>query len=339
MKKLISLISLLVLFGQVERSWAINIVLNYLGGTPPTNSIGTGNLTNIMSVAAAYWTNRFRDPNFTLTVNYGWTTNNSISTGHILDSQGGSPNRETACHIWFLADNNTNHFMYYLDPTPDENEEYVSYTEGGTNLGGGYINCSRYFSGGPVGPTDQHVDLETVAKYEMGHALGLGVENRSFQNAITNGNSIVITAPRQFAGTVVPIGSNNNGIKGNIAYISDFRILMGGSIAPGERVLPSQLDIATLAQISGFTNVDYGAETYSPLPVLNISAQRAGQGNNMVTLSWNRPLFGTWVVQRCSDLRTSWTPVQTTITETNGVYSASVPVTGTVGFFRLKQQL
>lgn len=337
-------IALVILFAfllNVQNVPGLTIKLDYNGGAPPTNSIGGGSLTNIMKVAADYWTNVFRD-DFTLTISYGWSTNNLLATGHVLNTQGGTPDRETTGTILFLADNNPNHFMYYLDPTPTQNEEYTNYTEGGSNLGGGYVNCSRYFSGGPVGPTGQCVDLKTVAIYEMGHALGMSLANQSFLSAISGGDFIDIAAPRPFAGTVVPIRSNNYGPIANIDYISDFRILMGGSFAPGERVLPSQLDIVALAQISGFTNVDYGMlETNSPVPAINISAPFALRSAGDVSLSWKQPLFGQYEIEECLDLgQANWVPVSTNVVtteDTNGVYSATVPVSGMSVFFRLKQ--
>ncbi len=315
---------------------ALTIVRDFVGGTPPTNSIGSGNITNVFNNACDIWESAIKDRHV-LVLHYGWT--NSGSGTHILKTQNGIPNRETEGFIYFNDSNNPNNESYWLDPTPLLNEEYDSYTEQSLNLGGGLMNTTRVIRGGPSdGP---QMDLLTVALHEIGHALGMSMANNTFI-AETIDKDVDVTAPRPFSGSVIPLQTNNYGVTSHVAYVSD-RILMSGSFAPGERVMPSTLDIVALAQLCGFTNLNTTLTNVNlDIPVrLEISGphmmisgpNKKRQVTYEMRLSWKKQI-GNYNLQQSLDL-TNWSLVSPEPTPTNGLCTVSVPMTNDKVFFRL----
>ena len=246
--KRISLAALL-LFMNVPDTRAVTFVTHFIGGAAPANTSGGGNLDDIMNAAVRLWESAYSDP-FTVTLYYGWAEVGSAGT-HTLLEQGDNPNREISGRILF---DNSGAAAFYLDPTPDVNEEYLRLTEEYQDLGGGYVNVARLFVN-PAGDAAGHIDLLSVALHEIGHALGLSGANISFREQSSAG-VIYISEDLPFAGTVVPLASNNAGV---VAHLDATEIAYGGVMAGingDERRIPSALDILANAQISGFTILD-----------------------------------------------------------------------------------
>jgi hypothetical protein len=133
-----------------------------------------------------------------------------------------------------------------MDSTPSANEEYGVFTETFADLGGGVINTGRVFTGA-TGFAVNRFDMLTVAKHEIGHALGLSAANLSFQTENTDFDIDVTAAiSAAFAGTVIPTTSG--------AHLNLPNSLMFPSINTGIRRIQSAADILANAQISGFTN-------------------------------------------------------------------------------------
>jgi hypothetical protein len=110
------------------------------------------------------------------------------------------PNREITGIILF---DNSGSVKFYLDPTPESNEEYRRRTEEYQDLGGGMINVARLYSA-PTGEAAGHTDLLSVALHEIGHALGMSAANLSFiQNA--QRGTIRISDALPSAGTIIPL--------------------------------------------------------------------------------------------------------------------------------------
>ncbi len=242
----ISLAALAFLFIFTPNASAITIVTHFIGGTPPANAVGGGSLPDIMNTAARMWESTYADET-TITLHYGWATLDDAGT-HTLIEQGENPNRELVGLILF---DNSGAAPFYMDPSPSFNEEYKRRTEEYQELGSDFINVARIYLN-PVGDADGRIDLLSVALHEIGHALGLCAANSSFIAQINNGG-ITITNDLPFAGTVAPLSYNHSG------YIPHFdsSIIAYGSVMAGinggERRIPSELDIVTNAQISGFT--------------------------------------------------------------------------------------
>jgi hypothetical protein len=238
-------VSVFLLFAANQKAEGLTIIRDFIGGAPPTNSNGAGNLMENFNAAADVWEQIIRDDHV-LMLHFGWAPNGGGE--HYLIAQGGTPNRETEGTILFNNDNVAGHHHYYLDPTPRLNEEYPNYTQIAQDMGGGALNVTRVFGGGTGDAGSE--DLFTTALHEIGHALGMSVANTSFI-ADSAGGRIDITAPRPFRGTTVPLAAKTS----HIYNVAD-RVLMGG-FGAGERVLPSTLDIIALAELSHFQKLNF----------------------------------------------------------------------------------
>ena len=255
-KKLAVLVAVFILI-SVSESSAMTIVTRFIGGTPPANTSGTGNLTDIVNTAACMWESVFADP-VTVTLDYGWSSipdaGNHIAIG--FNEEG---NQEIAGMLLF---DNSGATPFFLDPTPDLNEEYQQSNVEYQDFGGRLINVARIFRQPDITAAG-YVDLLSVVLHEIGHAMGMSIGNHSFALESTDG--IILFSERlPFAGTMAPLASNNSG------FISHFDVtkvaygcLMSG-INADERRIPSELDIVANAQVSGYTVLSLTPSAESP---------------------------------------------------------------------------
>lgn len=227
---------------------------NFTGGAAPGNTAGGGSLLDVFDAAADWWELAFPDPNgdgsnFALALNFSWAPLGGGSLGlHNLASQGGVPNRETSGSIRFDNDGTS---VWFLDPTPHHNEEYLTFTETFEDLGGGVMNVGRVFTN-PLGAAIGRHDLLQVAKHEIGHALGMSAANVSYQTETGLDNDIDILAPLPFSGAAIP--TTNPGVNVFNAHINRGSTLMWPTFGTGTRRMQSDADILAMAQLSQFQN-------------------------------------------------------------------------------------
>jgi len=321
----------LVLSWSAPKAEALTIIRDFIGGTPPTNSIGGGNLPDIFNAACDYWEARIKD-NFTLTLHYLWYTS-GFGTSHVLVHQTSTkPYREDEGNIYVNNNNNPLNDSYYLDPNPKLRCGASSYQEVFADLGHGKVNVQRVYGLPPW--QGQQTDLYTVLVYEIGHALGFAIQNKGFQ-ASTNGGYIKLTSPRPYAKTRLPLRSDNKGILANLDYINGAASLLGGSFTACQGLDIDDASLAAIAQVENFTNVVYGPTTNRP-PSLFMN-----RTSTNTALSWVGPYGGLYSVQTSSNLATaSWTTVNAVeVDYTNsGVCTVTVPLTPGNRFYRLKHK-
>ena len=239
----LALLSLILIFATAPDASAVTIVVNFVGGAPAANAAGGGDLTAIVDAAARIWESIYSDDS-SLVLYVGWAPIGPAGT-HTLIEQGGDPNRETVGLILF---DNSGSVSFYLDPTPDSDDEYHLLTEQFQDLGGGPVNVARLLTQ-PTGAAVGRTDLLTAALHEIGHALGLAVTNTSFA-ADSRDGVIRIADGLPYSGTVIPLAANYSGITTHIdAERVTYGSLMAG-LSSDERRLPSDLDILADAQIS-----------------------------------------------------------------------------------------
>ena len=227
---------------------ALTIGRNFIGGSTPGNTSGGGTLSAIFNAAADWWEMAILDTH-TVNIDFGWADLDFVGTNvlglHSLTGQSGMPNRETSALIRF--DNTGRDGDWFADSTPHENSEYQTFTESETDFGPlGFMNTGRKYTD-PLGDAIARFDLLSVAKHEIGHALGLSSANTAFQ--AENGDlDIDIDMFLPFGGASL---STTQG-----AHLAASQTLMFPSSSRGVRTVQSAADILANAAISDFRDVN-----------------------------------------------------------------------------------
>ena len=237
---------------------AVNIKRNFKGGVAPGNMAGGGNLINVFNAAADWWELAIQDDH-TLTINFQWAPLNNFLAFASDSPLPGPPTRG------FVQFDNDGSSLWFADSTPDKNEEYQVFRESQANLGGGRVNTGRVYSN-PTGSAVDRFDLFSVAKHEIGHALGFFSFSPNF------GDPITVTGPRPLAGTQIPTTPINGG------HIDISTTLMFPYFNRGQRKILTDTDTLAIAQISKFEKVNLNLQHVpEPLTILG-SATVLGVG-------------------------------------------------------------
>ena len=218
---------------------ALTINRNFVGGLAPVTVAGGGNIIDIFNTAADWWEASILDPHV-LNIDFSWADLAGSTLGTATTSD---PIRVTDGTIRF---DNTG-TSWFLDATPSDNSEYLTFTETSADLGGGVVNTSREYSDA-IGDAFGRFDLLTVAAHEIGHFLGI---LDHFGNPLPD--PLLITGPRPHAGTLIGTVTTGGGHIDNGLFP---RTLMNPFISPSVRRTQSAIDILAAAERSNFVNVN-----------------------------------------------------------------------------------
>jgi hypothetical protein len=232
--------------------------LQIKAGSAPTNSIGEGNLVEVFHAAADSWEQAIKDDH-TVTIQFGWSPLPVGGGIHYVRSQSGPPNRVTDAIIYFDNNGST---VWFLDFTPQKHSEYPSLVECYTDTREGRVNSGQVLLGDIGSP--RALDLLTIAKHEIGHALGLSTWNNQWilKNAATG---IRLTPPRPFPGILIPIDTEG--------HLRLHGALMDRSLIPGQRKLISVIDILVVGELGEFSDLNLNPNEYKNVTSLNGTGQ------------------------------------------------------------------
>lgn len=235
-----------------------------VAGNPSENSAGGGDLISLFETAANFWESAIQDDH-TIEIAFGWLDlsifpglGNPIAVGPTFSSSF-PPNSG------FVAFNNISSIPWFLDSSPQDNNEWSVFTETEADLGAGTINVGRIYSS-PLGDAIGRRDLLSVAMHEIGHNLGFLSANPLFGvpgNPRLTFPNLNITEPRPFSGTIIPTTPDEGG------HISANLPTAAMSIAVSslnQRYYPSSTDILAIAEVSNFTQVNLNPTQKVPEP-------------------------------------------------------------------------
>jgi hypothetical protein len=212
-------------------------------GAQGPNVVGGGDFATIVRAAADVWENLILD-DFTSVINFGWHSSAPISpTAYYqpLDA-GGNPQRPTRGSIVF-NNNPDSGRRWFLDPTPQSNEEFGPLLTSRLNFGAGLINTRRHREPWHPDSVDSD-DLFSTAMHEIGHALGMTGWN--FYDVEVADGDIDLTIP-PFAGSAIPVATSSS----HVSIIGPLMTSRGHPL--GYRREITDLDVLAISQVSRFT--------------------------------------------------------------------------------------
>lgn len=248
-------------------------LLGPFGAAAPAPALsGAGSLSSVMEEAARYWENVFLDPG-TLSVSYGWGAIRSdvlaATAARPRSVQGGaSPGevRDFENGMVGITAFNPDGAGWFADGDPADESEFGARRVDRADLGGGAMTTGVALDDAS-GPEAGAFDLFTIALHEIGHALGFF---NFGDQAFVDGALSIDGGP--FAGATLPLAEGGDPHFGDALSLA----LMYDAFSPSQRLLASDVDVAAIAQFSGFETVSYeaaarfGSTAIVPLPASGV---------------------------------------------------------------------
>jgi hypothetical protein len=200
----------------------------------PTTSGFTGSERHVLDYAIDYWQQLIADP-LTVQVSFIKETLTGDLLGVSSDFRQSANGLPAGGHV--QIDNSEGSVIgWFVDPTPELNEEFLP-------------GFTPYHLRGRLGtPAGEDYDLLTVLNHELAHIFGFAVSYSRFQSHVSDadfglreyhGSGVSAVLVPAFQGTHL-----NDAVHPNDLLITDR--------SRGERVFPSDLDLAILADAYGY---------------------------------------------------------------------------------------
>ncbi len=253
----------------------LNIVLNFedtMSSSPSfdpfTGTNAPTGLRRMFEFAEDFYEDVFETPH-TLTINYWYADLNDNLLGlHNPVSQSGGRVNESNIRIDTNRANG-NLTNWFIDPTPDTDNEYNMQQTlwrdlTGTqqtdwyNFSGTTIDTFEVgFEGNATAAAAQNAaDMLSVVLHEVGHALGMSSGNNSTVAETADGD-YDYDSVNIFGRTLAIETANNSGDDNlNIAHVENTDALMTPSLPNSTRRLPSHSDLLAMAAVHNYTAID-----------------------------------------------------------------------------------
>jgi len=245
--------SLLLVLAGPPPSDAVTITITFGSGSPPTNTVGGGNLQDIARAAADRWQNIIKD-DFTLAVNINWapTADSHILAATVADDTGGSPLRVTQATM--TVDNSGTNVLY-LDPTPADDDGFVTFDSDSANLGGGSITVGQSYESSTGDPKGAF-DLLSIINHELGHALGYNRGLSTYASTVRSDRTILVDDPRPDPNTILNV--KDPSVSAHLDEAAESALanaLMIETMSASRRKFASAADTLGLSEVSQFSTL------------------------------------------------------------------------------------
>ena len=249
-------------------------------GGPEGNVRGGGSLEEIATRAAGLWEDLLTDPaGRTFEIDFGWR-----DWGERRWLAAATRPQNVTRNYGEVYFNNNARFNYpfYLDPTPDRNEEFTERFLEERDIRGTPIVTADIHRNG-TGLAAGVFDVLDIAAHEIGHVLGV-------KNTLSSGEwrDVIIVKRGALAGTTLRTDDAQGSHLDNDAHPG---AIMNTITGRGTRFFPTDIDAALLSQMNGFDSaqtLSVTAPDVQPIPLpMGVYLSLTGLGA-LIALSYRR---------------------------------------------------